>query len=139
MPQATCSKRRWPRRLAWGSKPALDQLVLWQAVRHGALGRWQTFDSLPEHFLPGRHDPPDFALRLAREDVSLAVEVGREFDVPMRLANMPMAELTEALNRGWGKRDSRVAMFLQEERAGIDVHVPQEEIQEILDSDRTGA
>jgi 3-hydroxyisobutyrate dehydrogenase-like beta-hydroxyacid dehydrogenase len=121
-----------------GIKAGVDPLVLWQAVRHGALGRRQTFDSLTEHFLPGHFDPPDFALRLARKDVSLAVEVGREFDVPMRLANLTYAELTEALNRGWGQRDSRVAMLLQEERAGVDVHVPQEKIQEILDSDRTG-
>jgi 3-hydroxyisobutyrate dehydrogenase len=122
-----------------GIKAGVDPLVLYQAVRHGALGRRQTFDGLTEHFLPGRFDPPDFALRLARKDVSLAVEVGREFEVPMRLANLTYAELTEALNRGWGQRDSRVAMLLQEERAGIDVHVPQEKIQEILDSDRPGA
>lgn len=122
-----------------GIKAGVDPLVLYQAVRHGALGRRQTFDGLTEHFLPGRFDPPDFALRLARKDVSLAVEVGREFDVPMRLANLTYAELTEALNRGWGLRDSRVAMLLQEERAGIDVHVPQEKIQEILDSDGPGA
>jgi 3-hydroxyisobutyrate dehydrogenase-like beta-hydroxyacid dehydrogenase len=122
-----------------GIKAGVDPLVLYQAVRHGALGRRQTFDSLTEHFLPGSFDPPDFALRLARKDVNLAVEVGREFDVPMRLANLTLAELTEALNRGWGQRDSRVAMLLQEERAGIDVRVPQEKIQEILDSDRDGA
>jgi 3-hydroxyisobutyrate dehydrogenase len=119
-----------------GIKAGVDPLVLWQAVRHGALGRRQTFDSLTEHFLPGQYDPPDFALRLARKDVSLAVEVGREFDVPMRLANMTYAELTEALNRGWAQRDSRVAMLLQEERAGIEVRVPPEKIQEVLDSDR---
>jgi 3-hydroxyisobutyrate dehydrogenase-like beta-hydroxyacid dehydrogenase len=121
-----------------GIKAGVDPLVLWQAVRHGALGRRQTFDGLTEHFLPGHFDPPDFALRLARKDVSLAVEVGREFDVPMRLANLTYAELTEALNRGWGQRDSRVAMLLQEERAGIDVRVPPEKIREILDSDRPG-
>ena len=122
-----------------GIKAGVDPLVLWQAVRHGALGRRQTFDSLTEHFLPGHFDPPDFALRLARKDVSLAVEVGREFDVPMRLANLTYAELTEAMNRGWSQRDSRVAMLLQEERAGVNVQVPQEKIQEILDSDRSGA
>jgi 3-hydroxyisobutyrate dehydrogenase-like beta-hydroxyacid dehydrogenase len=122
-----------------GIKAGVDPLVLWQAVRHGALGRRQTFDSLTEHFLPGQFDPPDFALRLARKDVSLAVEVGREFDVPMRLANLTYAELTEALNRGWGQRDSRVAMLLQEERAGIEVRVPPENIQEILDNDRKNA
>jgi 3-hydroxyisobutyrate dehydrogenase len=122
-----------------GIKAGVDPLVLWQAVRHGALGRRQTFDSLTEHFLPGHFDPPDFALRLARKDVSLAVEVGREFDVPMRLANLTYAELTEAMNRGWSQRDSRVAMLLQEERAGVNVQVPQENIQEILDNDRSGA
>jgi 3-hydroxyisobutyrate dehydrogenase len=122
-----------------GIKAGVDPLVLWQAVRHGALGRRQTFDSLPEHFLPGQFDPPDFALRLARKDVSLAVDVGREFNVPMRLATLTLEELTEALNRGWGQRDSRVAMLLQEERAGVDVHVPEEQIREILERDRPDA
>jgi 3-hydroxyisobutyrate dehydrogenase len=122
-----------------GIKAGVDPLVLWQAVRHGALGRRQTFDGLTQHFLPSHFEPPDFALRLAHKDVSLAVDVGREFAVPMRLANLALAELTEALNRGWGQRDSRVAMLLQEERAGIDVHVPPENIQEILDSDNTSA
>ena len=37
----------------------------------------------------------------------------------MRLANLTLEELTEAFNRGWGQRDSRVAMLLQEERAGV--------------------
>lgn len=119
-----------------GIKAGVDPLVLWQAVRHGALGRRQTFDGVTRQFLPGEFDPPDFALRLARKDVSLAVQVGREFDVPMRLANMTLEEMTEALNRGWGGRDSRVAMLLQEERAGVDIHVPREKIQEVLDSER---
>jgi 3-hydroxyisobutyrate dehydrogenase len=122
-----------------GIKAGVDPLVLWQAVRHGALGRRQTFDGLTQHFLPGHFDPPDFALRLARKDVSLAVQVGREFDVPMRLANLTLEELTEALNRGWGHRDSRVAMLLQEERAGIEVRVPPEQIEEVLKSDRHNA
>lgn len=122
-----------------GIKAGVDPLVLWQAVRHGALGRRQTFDGLTQHFLPGQFDPPDFALRLARKDVSLAVQVGREFDVPMRLANLTLEEMTEALNRGWGGRDSRVAMLLQEERAGVNVHVPKETIQDILNRDRGNA
>jgi len=119
-----------------GIKAGVDPLVLWQAVRHGALGRRQTFDGVTQHFLPGHFDPPDFALRLARKDVTLAVQVGREFDVPMRLANLTLEELTEAFNRGWGQRDSRVAMLLQEERAGVEVHVPPEKIQEVLDAEK---
>jgi 3-hydroxyisobutyrate dehydrogenase len=120
-----------------GIKAGVDPLVLWQAVRHGAQGRRRTFDSLAQHFLPGLFDPPDFALRLARKDVSLAVEVGREFNVPMRLANLTLEELTEAVNRGWSQRDSRVAMLLQEERAGVDVRVSQEALQKVLEGERT--
>ena len=101
----------------------------------GALGRRRTFDSLSRNFLPGRFDPPDFALTLARKDVSLACEVGREFDVPMRLANLTLQELTEAMNRGWEGRDSRTAMLLQEERAGVEVRISPERIAEILATD----
>ncbi len=119
-----------------GVKAGVEPLALWQAVRQGALGRRQTFDGLAQNYLPGRFDPADFALRLARKDVSLAVEVGREFDVPMRLANLTLAELTEALNKGWGQRDSRAAMLLQEERAGVEVRVPREVLQEVLQKER---
>lgn len=118
-----------------GIKAGVDPLVLWQAVRHGALGRRGTFDGLTRQFLPGEFDPPDFALRLARKDVTLAVQVGREFDVPMRLANMTLEEMTEALNRGWGQRDSRSAMLLQEERAGVEIKVSRDAIQQVLDSE----
>ena len=43
----------------------------------------------------------------------LATELGRELGVPMRLANMAFAEMTEALNRGWENRDSRSLGLLQ--------------------------
>ena len=119
-----------------GVKAGVEPLALWQAVRQGALGRRRTFDGLQQNYLPGRFDPPDFALRLARKDVSLAVEVGKEFDVPMRLANLTLAELTEALNKGWDQRDSRAAMLLQEERAGVEVRVPRDTIEQVLQVER---
>jgi 3-hydroxyisobutyrate dehydrogenase len=122
-----------------GVKAGVEPLALWQAVRQGAQGRRGSFEGLAQHLLPGHFDPPDFALRLARKDVSLAVQVGREFDVPMRLANMTLEELTEAMNRGWGGRDSRVAQLLQEERAGVAVRAPREQIQHVLDSERRDA
>jgi len=121
-----------------GVKAGVDPLALWQAVRQGAGGRRRTFDGLAQYFLPGRFDPADFALRLAHKDVALATEVGREFDVPMRLANLTLEELTEAMNRGWASRDSRSAMLLQEERSGVQVRAPKEKLQEILESERSG-
>ena len=119
-----------------GVKAGVEPLALWQAVRKGAQGRRGTFEGLAEHLLPGKFDPPDFALRLARKDVDLAVSVGREFDVPMRLANLALMEMTEAMNRGWGGRDSRVAMLLQEERAGVEVRVPEDVLNAVLEEER---
>jgi 3-hydroxyisobutyrate dehydrogenase len=116
-----------------GVKAGVEPLALWQAVRLGALGRRRTFDGLVDQFLPGRFDPPAFALRLAHKDVTLATRLGRELRVPMRLANATLEELTEALNRGWGERDSRVAMLLQEERAGVEIRVPEAELRRALE------
>ena len=121
-----------------GVKAGVEPLALWQAVRKGAQGRRGPFERMPDHLLPGKFDPPDFALRLARKDVDLAVALGREYDVPMRLANLMLQEMTEALNRGWGDRDSRVAMLLQEERAGVQVRVPEEALREALEQERQG-
>ena len=118
-----------------GVKAGVEPLALWQAVRKGATGRRGPFEGLADHLLPGNFDPPDFALRLARKDVDLAVAVGREFDVPMRLANLTLMEMTEALNRGWGDRDSRVAMLLQEERAGVEVRVDPEVLAKAMEAE----
>lgn len=116
-----------------GVKAGVPALDLWAAVRQGSLGRIRTFDRLGKQFLQGSFDPPEFALKLAHKDVALACELARELSVPMRVANLAYADMTEALNRdGWAERDSRVAMLLQEERAGVPIKVPAEDIQAVI-------
>ncbi len=118
-----------------GVKAGVDPLTLFEAVRQGALGRQRTFDRLADQFLPATFDPPAFALKLAHKDVSLATQLGRECDVPMKFANLTLAEMTEALNRGWGAKDSRIAMLLQEERAGIEIAADPAAIADVLARD----
>src|ERR1700751_1747618 len=76
---------------------------------HGAGGRRRPFDGLIDQFLPGKYEPASFALRLAHKDMSLATQLGRDFNVPMRIANLALAELSEALKRGWGEPGLRPA------------------------------
>ncbi len=55
----------------------------------------------------------------------------------MRLASMAFEELTEAMNRGWGTRNSTVGQLLQVERSGIEPPaVDPKRVQAVLDADK---
>jgi 3-hydroxyisobutyrate dehydrogenase len=116
-----------------GVKAGVEPLALFRALRQGATGRKRTFDRLAEHFLPGVYDPPAFTVRLAHKDMKLALELAAEQKVPMRVGKVALDELDEAVRRGWSERDCRVAMTLQEERAGVSVRVPRERLENLPD------
>src|SRR5262249_24047010 len=115
-----------------GVKAGVDPLALWQAVRQGIVGRRLTFDVLVNQFLPGKYDPPAFSLKLAHKDVTLAVALGREVGVPMPMCDLALAEMTQALARGWGGSDSRIVMLLAQERAGVEIAVDSERLHKTL-------
>lgn len=119
-----------------GVKAGMDPLELWKAVRQGSLGRRRSFDRIADQFLIDHYDPPAFTLKLAHKDVSLAVGLGRELGVPMRICNLVLEEMTEGRNRGWDALDSRVPMTLQLERAGVTIKCDPQAVQAVLDADR---
>jgi len=41
--------------------------------------------------------------------------------------------MAEAMNRGWGARDSRVFLLLQQERAKVEIKVPAADIQAVVE------
>jgi len=118
-----------------GVKAGMDPLELWTAIRQGSLGRRRTFDRVADQFLVNKYDPPSFSLKLAHKDVTLAVGLGREVGVPMRLCNLVMEEMTEGMNRGWAALDSRIPMTLQLERAGVSIECDPAAVQAVLDAD----
>lgn len=112
--------------LTLGVKAGVDAKPLFEAICDGSVGRGSTFhNTYPSTYLAGRFEPPNFALRLAHKDVGLAMDLAREYGVPMSVGSIAYQEMTAALNRGWGDMDSRSAMLLQEERAGgVEVRIP---------------
>jgi 3-hydroxyisobutyrate dehydrogenase len=115
-----------------GVKAGVEPLGLFRALRQGATGRKRTFDRLAENFLPGNFEP-GFALRLAHKDASLALDMARQFGVPVRIGQAALEELEAGLARGWSERDFRIAMTLQEERAGITTRIAAEELKRVLE------
>ena len=121
-----------------GVKAGMDPVALWEAVRQGVTGRRLTLDGLLNQFLPGKYDPPDFALKLATKDVKLATQLGRELGVPMRMCNLAYSEMVEACNRGWEGRDSRVVMLLEQERAGVNIAADPERVKQAAERAKSG-
>ena len=119
--------------MTMGVKAGLDPAPLYEAIRTGAGGRMRAFDNIGRRFLQGKIDPPSFALRLVHKDVALALQVGREVSVPMPLCNLVQQQITEAMNRGWGGRDSQAFLVLQQERAGVPPFaIPEEQMNALM-------
>ncbi len=116
-----------------GVKAGVEPAALWHALRQGAIGRARTFDRVGDRYLQEAFDPPSFALNLANKDLRLALELAEQFDVPMRAARLVQEDFQEALDRGWGNRDSQTPLLLQNERAGVTIKLSADEVQGVLD------
>lgn len=108
--------------LTLGVKAGVDAETVWECVRRGSNGRMRYLhESIPRHVFRNDYDSPSFMLALARKDISLATELGREFDVPMPIANISEQIALEALNMGLGEKDSSATFLVQEKMAGVEV------------------
>jgi len=108
--------------LTLGVKAGVEAEALWECVRRGSLGRMSGLhEGIARTVFTGEFDPPSFALELSRKDIGLATDLGREFNVPMPVANLVEQIAIQGMNRGWGGRDSSVTFLLQEEQAGVEV------------------
>src|SRR2546428_9140096 len=111
--------------LTLGVKAGVDTETLWECVRRGSTGRLRYLhESVPRNVFRKDYDDPSFMLALAHKDIALANELAREFNVPMPVASLAEQIAMEALNRGWGNKDSSVTFLLQEEAAGVEVRSP---------------
>ena len=107
--------------LTLGVKAGVDPAVMVEVFQKCALGRnFEIQVRLPETLFRGDSEPR-FALKTARKDMGLAAELARAYEVPMGLSEACELEMSEAMARGWGDRDSSVFLTLQEERAGVEV------------------
>jgi 3-hydroxyisobutyrate dehydrogenase len=118
-----------------GIKAGADPVSLWEAIRQGSIGRRRTFDGMIDEFLPGEYDNASAALRIVYKDMMVATELGRELGVPLRFANLALADVQEAMLRGWSERDSRSVMLLAQERVGVHLQEDKARIQAVLDRD----
>ena len=111
--------------LTLGVKAGVEPEALWEAIRRGSLARMRVLhEGLVKTMFKGEFEPASFALNLAYKDISLATELAREYNVPMPMSTLAEQIGLQAMNRGWGEKDSSITVVLQEEQANVQVRAP---------------
>lgn len=101
-----------------------DASTIVKVFNEAALGQMMSLKvRLPATYLRGNFGPR-FSLALARKDLGLALELARATDTPMRLAALCEQDMVDAIGRGWADRDASIFLTLQEERANVQVRLP---------------
>jgi 3-hydroxyisobutyrate dehydrogenase len=111
-----------------GVKAGVDPMDLYEALYAGVMGRGSILELLHPKFLSGQWNSASFALKLGRKDVALALDLGKQVGVPMRVCAQTLEDFTEALAKDMGDLDSGAFMDLQLKRAGVRIAVDPERI-----------
>ncbi len=94
-----------------------------EVFRNGAIGRMSNlWGRLPDTFFQGDFEAR-FALKTADKDLRLGEELAEAYEVPMPLAEICRDLYAQAMARGWEESDSSIVLTLQEERAGVQVRL----------------
>lgn len=119
---AICSTQLLAEAFTMGVKAGVAPEALLKVVQDGAYGQGMLLaGTMPKMVFRGNFDRVTFALKLARKDLGLATEVGRELNVPMPLASLVEQDFLAALAKGLGEKDSTAAVTVQEDRAGVKI------------------
>lgn len=113
-------------------KAGVEPAALWHAMRTGGQGRSRTFDRLADKYLVDNYEPASFTVNLALKDLGLGLELGEQLGVPMKFIQATYDDFNAARERGWGERDSRTPMMMQNERAGVTIKMTPEEVKQTL-------
>ena len=107
--------------LASGVKAGMDLDTLISAISKCASGKNPPFQNwLDAKEYNFESNELSFFLELAAKDVRLSCEMGRENKVPMDMANIIEQKVIEAMNKGWGRKNSGIVRKIIADRAGVD-------------------
>jgi 3-hydroxyisobutyrate dehydrogenase len=120
---ALCSTQLLAEAFTMGVKAGVSPEALLKVVQDGAYGQGMLLKGMPRMVFRGNFDRVTFALKLARKDLGLATEMGRELNVPMPIASLVEQDSLAAIANGLAEKDSTAAVTIQESRANVKIRV----------------
>jgi 2-hydroxymethylglutarate dehydrogenase len=102
-----------------GTKAGIDPQVLWDIVTSSTGDSW-VVRQFPQSVFTGAF-PPQYRLSLAHKDISLVVQMGRDYEVPLLVASIVEQKLIDADAAGLGDKHVDAVILRLEELTGIQV------------------
>lgn len=109
--------------LMLGVRAGVDLKTLTGIIVKSSGGTWRMEHSFPKFLLRGNFTP-GFTIDLALKDLQLAVEMAKECGLNLDYLNLSERQYVEAQAHGWGNLHSEAVVKLLEEKAGIELRIP---------------
>ncbi|MFH1647535.1 MAG: NAD(P)-dependent oxidoreductase [Chloroflexota bacterium] len=106
-----------------GTKAGIDPQVLWEIVTASTGNNW-VLQQFPQTVFQGNFSPM-YRLSLARKDISLAVQMGKEYDIPLPVGAIVEQKLIDAESAGLGDKHVDAVILRLEELIGLQVRSKQ--------------
>jgi 3-hydroxyisobutyrate dehydrogenase-like beta-hydroxyacid dehydrogenase len=102
-----------------GVKAGIDPHVLWEITRSGTANNWN-LQQYPQTLFQGNFEP-GFRLSLGCKDIGLAIQLGREYGVPLPVGAAVEQSMLEAKAAGFGEKGVDAVALYMEELVGVKV------------------
>jgi 3-hydroxyisobutyrate dehydrogenase-like beta-hydroxyacid dehydrogenase len=102
-----------------GTKAGIDPHVLWQVTRAGTAANWN-LEQFERTVLKGDFEP-GFRLSLGCKDIALAMQLGREYGVPLSIGAATEQEMIETKTAGYRDKSVTAVVMYLEKLVGVNV------------------
>ena len=114
--------------LILGVKAGVDLKTLTDTISNSTGQTWRMQHSFTKFLLKGNF-APGFALDLAVKDLMLGQGLAKEYGLDLDFLNLAVEKYLEAQGRGWGNLHSEAVVRLDEEKAGVELRIPESQHQ----------
>ena len=102
-----------------GVKAGIDPQVLFDIITNSTGDNW-ALRQFPQTVFSGAF-PPMYRLGLAHKDISLAVQMGKDYEVPLQIGKIVEQKLIDADSAGLGDKHVDAVILRLEELIGVQV------------------
>jgi 2-hydroxymethylglutarate dehydrogenase len=102
-----------------GTKAGIDPWVLWEIVK-ASTGNNRSLQQYPDGVFKGNYEP-GFRLSLAYKDIGLALDLGKEYNIPLPVGTAVKQEFNEAISAGFIDKNISSVIIPMENAAKIKV------------------